>query len=220
MPLKLYGFTLSSCTRRVAVVCKELDVPYELVSVDILKGEQRSPEHLARQPFGLVPTIEVHPPSFSWNFFTHLLAMYITQDDTLSLFESRAIGRYLVAKYGPVTGSTLVPDPSDIAATAKFEQAMSIENNYFDPTGRQLAFELLLKPLLGMQTDKAQVKELVVTMEGRLDVYDKILGTQKYLAGDVSSLSVDVVTRHSPLAPNADSDTRGPLPPPLGVCTD
>ncbi|KAJ7820489.1 glutathione S-transferase-like protein [Mycena leptocephala] len=148
MPLKLYGFKLSSCTRRVAVVCKELDIPYDLIPVDILKGEQRSPEHLARQPFGVVPTIE---------------------DDTLSLFESRAIGRYLVAKYGPGSGSTLVPDPSDIVATAKFEQAMSIENNNFDPTGGQLAFELLLKPVRGMQTDEARVKELLATMGGKLD---------------------------------------------------
>ncbi|KAJ7896144.1 hypothetical protein B0H13DRAFT_2338569 [Mycena leptocephala] len=49
---------------------------------------------------------------------------------------------------------------------------MSIENHYFDPTGRQLAFELLLKPLLGMQTDEAQ-----------------ILGTRKYLAGDTLTLA-------------------------------
>jgi glutathione S-transferase len=118
----------------------------------------------------------------------------MTQDDTLSLFESRAIGRYLVAKYGPGSGSTLVPDPSDIVATAKFEQAMSIENNNFDPTGGQLAFELLLKPVRGMQTDEARVKELLATIGGKLDVYEKILGTQKYLAGDVSSLWVDIVT--------------------------
>jgi glutathione S-transferase len=144
----------------------------------------------------------------------------MTQDDTLSLFESRAIGRYLVAKYGPGSGSTLVPDPSDIVATAKFEQAMSIENNNFDPTGGQLALELLLKPVRGMKTDEARVKELLVTMGGKLDVYEKILGTQKYLAGDVSSLWVDIVTRCSPLSPNADSDTRGPVPPPLGICVN
>lgn len=59
MPLKIYGFKLSSCTRRVAVICKELQVPYELIQVDLSKGEQHSPAHLARQPFGLVPTIEV-----------------------------------------------------------------------------------------------------------------------------------------------------------------
>jgi hypothetical protein len=76
MTLKLYGFRFSSCTRRVAVVCKELNVPYELIPVDITKGEQRSAEHLARQPFGLVPTIEVCTSLFlSRLCFTHMLGV-------------------------------------------------------------------------------------------------------------------------------------------------
>jgi len=166
MTFKLYGYKLSSCTRRVAVVCKELNVPYELIPVDLAKGEQRSPENLVRQPFGFVPAIE---------------------DDGLELFESRAIARYVVAKYGQ--GSTLVPDPKDIAATAKFEQAVSIENNNFDPTGGQLALELILKPSRGMQTDQERVKGLLATMEGKLDVYEKILSKQNYLAGDTLTIA-------------------------------
>ncbi|KAJ7776162.1 glutathione S-transferase-like protein [Mycena metata] len=164
--LKLYGFKFSSCTRRVAVVCKELNVPYELIPVDILKGEQRSAEHLARQPFGVVPAIE---------------------DDGLSLFESRAIGRYIVAKYG--AGSTLVPDPKDIIATAKFEQAVSIENNNFDPTAGQLNLELVLKPARGLPTDGERVTALRATMDNKLDAYEKILGQHKYLAGDTVTLA-------------------------------
>lgn len=59
MVLTIYGFRGSTCTRRVALICKELNLPYEVVDVNLIKGEQRSPEHLARQPFGLVPTISV-----------------------------------------------------------------------------------------------------------------------------------------------------------------
>ncbi|KAJ7159702.1 glutathione S-transferase [Mycena filopes] len=163
---KLYGFRLSSCTRRVAVVCKELNVPYELINVDILKGEQRSAEHLARQPFGVVPTIE---------------------DDGFDLFESRAIARYIVAKYG--AGSTLVPDPKDIVATAKFEQAVSIENNNFDPTAGQLMLELVLKPYRGIPTDTERAATLVATMDSKLDAYEKMLGKHKYLGGDTLTLA-------------------------------
>ncbi|KAJ7266395.1 glutathione S-transferase [Mycena haematopus] len=166
MTLKIYGAPPSSCTRRVAVVCKELNVPYELIVVDISKGEQRSAEHLARQPFGVVPTID---------------------DDGFTLFESRAIARYVVAKYGK--GSTLVPDPKDIEATAKFEQAVSIENNNFDPTGGQLALELILKPARGMQVDEERVKGLLATMNSKLDAYEKILSKQKYLAGDTLTIA-------------------------------
>lgn len=39
-----------------------------------------------------------------------------------------------------------MPDPADIAATAKFEQAASIENNNFDPHAGQLILELVIKP--------------------------------------------------------------------------
>ncbi|KAJ7250750.1 glutathione S-transferase [Mycena rebaudengoi] len=164
--MKLYGFKFSSCTRRVAVICKELNVEYSLIPIDLTKGEQRSAANLARQPFGLVPTIE---------------------DNGLELFESRAIGRYLVAKYG--RGSGLVPDPTDIEASAKFEQAASIENNNFDPTAGQLALELILKPSRGGTTDEERVKSLLVTMESKLDAYEKILSKQKYLAGDTLTIA-------------------------------
>jgi hypothetical protein len=38
--VKLYGFPLSTCTRLVALVCKEKEIPYELISVNLAKGEQ------------------------------------------------------------------------------------------------------------------------------------------------------------------------------------
>ena len=59
MTLIIYGFRPSHCTRRVAVICKELNVSYEIVDVNLPKGEQKSPENLARQPFGVVPAIDV-----------------------------------------------------------------------------------------------------------------------------------------------------------------
>jgi glutathione S-transferase len=59
MALKLYGFPLSTCTRRVALIAKERNLPYELHVVDLLKGEQKQPGHLAHQPFGVVPYIDV-----------------------------------------------------------------------------------------------------------------------------------------------------------------
>lgn len=55
MTLKLVGIPTSTCTRRVAVVAKEAGVPFEIVTVDYLKGEHKSPAFLAKQPFGQVP---------------------------------------------------------------------------------------------------------------------------------------------------------------------
>ncbi|KAF7335741.1 Glutathione S-transferase [Mycena venus] len=166
MTLKIYGPTYSVAVRRVAVVCKELNVPYELIPVDIVKGEHKQAAHLARQPFGVVPSID---------------------DDGFELFESRAIARYVVAKYGK--GSSLVPDSNDIAATAKFEQAVSIENNNFDSTAGQIFVEVIIKPMRGGQTDQAVLTQLLATMGGKLDVYEKILSKQKYMAGDTVTIA-------------------------------
>jgi glutathione S-transferase len=57
MVLKLYGYRTSTCTRRVGVVLKEKNVPFEFIAVDLQKGEHKQPEYLKKQPFGVVPYI-------------------------------------------------------------------------------------------------------------------------------------------------------------------
>jgi len=57
MVLKLYGFSISTCTLRVAVVLKEKGVPFEFIPVDLTKGAHKAPEFIANQPFGQVPYI-------------------------------------------------------------------------------------------------------------------------------------------------------------------
>lgn len=57
MVIKLHGYAISVATRRVAVVLKELELPYELIPVDVNKGEHKSPEYKKIQPFGQVPYI-------------------------------------------------------------------------------------------------------------------------------------------------------------------
>jgi glutathione S-transferase len=57
MVLKLYGSSVSGSTRRVALVLREKEVPYEFILVDMSKGEHKTPEFLNKQPFGQVPYI-------------------------------------------------------------------------------------------------------------------------------------------------------------------
>jgi glutathione S-transferase len=57
MVLKLYGMAGSPYVRIVAAVLLEKQVPFELVSVDFAKRENKTPEYLAKQPFGQVPYI-------------------------------------------------------------------------------------------------------------------------------------------------------------------
>ncbi|KAH7922081.1 glutathione S-transferase [Leucogyrophana mollusca] len=166
MPLKIYGLSLSTCTRRVAVVCKEKGIPYELISVDLTKGDQKAPSFTTHQPFGQVPYID---------------------DDGFILYESRAIGRYLAKKYADQGTPNLVP--AEPKAEALFEQAVSIEISNFDPFASKIGFERVFKLFYGRQTDEARVAELATTLNAKLDGYEAILGKQKYLAGDNLTLA-------------------------------
>jgi len=60
MVLKLYGHPHATCTQRVGFVLNEKEVPFELVVVDLKKGEQKLPAHLKHQPFGQIPYIVRH----------------------------------------------------------------------------------------------------------------------------------------------------------------
>lgn len=73
-------------------------------------------------PFGRIPALE---------------------DGDVIVFESRAICRYLVAKYAK-DASTLRA-PTQPAEIAHFEQLASVEYSYFDPPVTQLAYEKLFK---------------------------------------------------------------------------
>jgi glutathione S-transferase len=52
--MKVYGNPASTCTRKVLTVFAEKGVEPEFVTIDFAKGEHKSPEHMARQPFGQV----------------------------------------------------------------------------------------------------------------------------------------------------------------------
>ena len=68
-------------------------------------------------------------------------------DPPLMFAESRAIARYLARAYGSNDSSvSLLPDPNDVLAIAKFEEAASIELTSFDAVANQLVFEELFKP--------------------------------------------------------------------------
>ena len=123
MVLKIYGHLATPCTQRVLIVVEELNISYELVNVDFTKGEHKTPEYLAHQPFGQLPYIE---------------------DDGVEVFESRAICRFLALKYGGV--GTLLPAQGNLERMAKFEQAASVELNNFEAPMGLLAWEVKYKP--------------------------------------------------------------------------
>ena len=76
--LKLHGFPMSPNTRRALFALEEHGAPHELVPVDLMAGEHKSPAYLALNPTGRVPTLV---------------------DGDFVLWESNAILEYLAACY-------------------------------------------------------------------------------------------------------------------------
>lgn len=77
--IKLYGYEISGNCYKVRLLLSLLNLEYEYIRVDLMKGEHKGAEHLGRNPFGQVPVL-------------------IDQDVTLS--DAQAILVYLAGKYG------------------------------------------------------------------------------------------------------------------------
>ena len=60
---KLYSMQSSGNSYKVRLALALLNIPYEPVEIDILRGESRTPEYLAKNPSGHVPLLEVTPGS-------------------------------------------------------------------------------------------------------------------------------------------------------------
>lgn len=55
----LFDYWRSSASYRVRIALESLGLGYRRQSIDLIGGEQRSPEHRARNPQGLVPTLMI-----------------------------------------------------------------------------------------------------------------------------------------------------------------
>ncbi|TCD67326.1 hypothetical protein EIP91_000247 [Steccherinum ochraceum] len=169
--IQIFGVPLSVSVRRALIALKELSVPYELLTVNFFEGQQKLPENVQHHPFGEVP--------------------YIHDLDTgMTLFESRAIARYIVDKYDRERSSGLLPRDDDIVEKALFEQAVSMEMTRFEPAAYALTKELVFKPVYRkVANDEAEAAKGLAALSKVLNVYEGILSKQQYLAGDHVTLA-------------------------------
>lgn len=61
---RLYDFLPSGNGYKVRLLLTQLDIPFERVEMNILKGETRNPEFLAKNPNGRIPVLEIQPGQF------------------------------------------------------------------------------------------------------------------------------------------------------------
>jgi len=160
---KLYGPIISPNIQRPLLAAAEHSLEVELIAVDMQHGAHKQPDFLAKQPFGQVPAFE---------------------DGDVHLFESRAIAQYIDAKHG---GSLLhISDPAKFGLVQTW---ISVENAHFLAPSGAIIVELVFKKFRGGETDHAVVAEKRKALEATLDVYEKHLSKNAYLAGDEYSMA-------------------------------
>ncbi|HHJ1299412.1 glutathione S-transferase [Pseudomonas sp. P1B16] len=99
-PIKLYNFPKSGHAHRIELMLSLLNLPTELVFVDLAKGAHKQPEFLALNPFGQVPVID---------------------DNGTVVADSNAILVYLAKQYD--NGTWLPEEP---AAAARVQRWLSV----------------------------------------------------------------------------------------------
>jgi len=155
--LKLYGMTGSGNCYKPALLMRQLGVPFTWVEVDLLKGESRTPEFLARNPNGKVPLLEI-----------------TDHDETRALAESNAMLCYLAE------GTHLLPD--DRWPRAQVMQWLFFEQYSHEPYIATVRW--WVKYLHKQDEWKDKITEAMKKGYAALSVMEQQLAKTPFLAGD------------------------------------
>ncbi|MEO0012199.1 MAG: hypothetical protein RLZZ535_588 [Cyanobacteriota bacterium] len=77
---KLYDFLPSGNGYKVRLLLTQLQIPFELIKLDILKGETRTNEFLVKNPNGKIPLLEIAPDEFISE--SNAILYYLSQETT------------------------------------------------------------------------------------------------------------------------------------------
>ena len=153
----------SPFARAVLATLEEKGARYRLAP--LAPNASKSPEHLARHPFGRVPAFE---------------------HDGFSLYETQAILRYL-DRVLPQPALT----PADPRAAARMDQVMNINDWYlFHGVGNVIVFHRVIAPqLMGLKPDEAAIEAAMPKARTVFGELARLLGEQPFFAGDALSLA-------------------------------
>ena len=152
--LRLYDNQISGNGYKVRLFLTQLALPFERVEVDIFKGETRTPEFLAMNPNGRIPTLRL--------------------EDGSHLAESNAILCYL-AEGSPFW-------PAERTARAETLQWLFFEQYSHEPYIAVLRFWAHLPELTALQ--QAERPGRKARGEDALGVMEKHLGQRSFFVGE------------------------------------
>ena len=161
-PIKLYGSAISGHVHRVRLFLSMLGLPFEVIELDLKQRDNRTPEFLARNPFGQVPVIE---------------------DGDVTLADSNAILVYLNARYSADPSRWM---PQDAVGAARVQRWFSVAAGplaYGPAAARVMAlFGLAVDPTETVTRSHA----LLAVMEIHLERQPFLAGPEATLA-DISN---------------------------------
>jgi glutathione S-transferase len=172
----IHGIPGSPYVRMPLLACEEKGAPYRLVAMEF--GNTKTPEHLARQPFGRMPYME---------------------QDGFWLYEAQAIIRYIdQVSDGPSL------TPTDPKAQARMNQVMNIIDWYVMPSiSMGIGFNRMVKPIFGMPVDEAAVAAAIPQAKVCVAALEDLLADKPYFAGDRVSLADLMAVSHLDLLPRS-----------------
>ncbi len=160
----VYGPTYSTYVRTVRLALAEKGVTYDLVDVAMLQGAHQEPAHLARNPFGKVPSFE---------------------HDGFGLYETSAITRYIDRAF---PGAAL--QPAHVRDLARMDQIMSIVDSFaYGPIIGKLVWQRMVTPMLGGTPDDAVIAEAIPHVKLALAEFARLMGHGPWFAGPELSLA-------------------------------
>jgi glutathione S-transferase len=159
----VYSIPGSPFGRAVLAALEEKGAAYRLSPV--APGTFRSPEHLARHPFGRVPVL---------------------QHGEFMLYETQAILRYL-DRILPAPALT----PADPKAAGLMDQAMNVCDWYlFQGVSTVIGFQRVVGPrLLGLTPDEAAIAAAMPKAQMVFEELARTLGEKPFLIGEALSLA-------------------------------
>jgi glutathione S-transferase len=161
MAIKLYDGRMSWNGRKVRLLAAELGIELERETLDFQRGDYRTPEYLAKNPNGKIPTID---------------------DDGFVLWESHAILKYLAAKK-PERGLV----PADARGAALVDQWLFWWTATVETALNLILVERMIKPFMGKPgRDAGIMAEAQALLDRFLPVLDAQLSTRQHVLGDLS----------------------------------
>lgn len=161
--IKLYGNKFSPPSNKVEMCLNFLDLKYEFVFVDLLKGEQRTDKFLSLTSFGKIPLLV---------------------DGDFKLSESNAIIKYLCKK----TKSDLYP--SGLEEQAEVDMWCDYIAQHLTMQGyMKVMFNKMVAPRIGVEPDERSIKEGYENISKYFSLIEQKLEKTKFLAGDKMSIA-------------------------------